>query len=364
MVLNEIGGDLREQWFLSGGGAVGVRDRGRDGDAEHLMGGDDRADRAKGGAPGKGASSRRADSGSANNRTGGGPKGRRGVPIRRGGRHGNSSAERGRWGRSWRCSRRRRRGGEPVDGTPGERLWQRDYYEHIVRSDEAMVRIVNYVLTNPVRWHLDADNPDRLVREPRAHRSRRARGSDPAILAVVWRSAEIGTARHQRHVARHRNARRRAVGAHRAAQGLRRGRLRVLTNYESAKGRILADNPRASLLIFWAALERQVRITGTVTKTSAKESESTFSRAHSRPIGAWASAQSRTVKDRAALSPDTQSWRHNMPVAPCRCRRSGADTAWRQRRSNSGRDARAGCTIDCCTSRQGAGSWSRSRLAP
>ena len=34
------------------------------------------------------------------------------------------------------------------------------------------------------------------------------------------------------------------------------------TNYESAKGRVLADNPRASLLMFWAALERQVRITG------------------------------------------------------------------------------------------------------
>ena len=74
------------------------------------------------------------------------------------------------------------------------------------------------------------------------------------------------------------------------------------TNYESAKGRTLAENPRACLLIFWGALERQVRITGTVTKTSAKESETYFeSRPFESQIGAWASAQSRTVGDRAAL---------------------------------------------------------------
>lgn len=45
--------------------------------------------------------------------------------------------------------------------TPGTRLWQRNYHEHIVRSDAAMARIVNYVLTNPLRWDLDGDNPAR-----------------------------------------------------------------------------------------------------------------------------------------------------------------------------------------------------------
>ena len=74
------------------------------------------------------------------------------------------------------------------------------------------------------------------------------------------------------------------------------------TNYESAKGRIMAENPRASLLIFWAELERQVRITGGVTRTSAEESARYFqSRPFASQIGAWASAQSRTVADRAAL---------------------------------------------------------------
>ena len=74
------------------------------------------------------------------------------------------------------------------------------------------------------------------------------------------------------------------------------------TNYESAKARDLAANPRACLLVFWAELERQVRITGRVIKTSADESEKYFqSRPFESQIGAWASAQSTTIGDRAAL---------------------------------------------------------------
>lgn len=74
------------------------------------------------------------------------------------------------------------------------------------------------------------------------------------------------------------------------------------TNYDSAKGRELAVRPRACLLFFWVELERQVRITGSVTRVSTAESDEYF---HSRPvesqIGAWASAQSTTVANRAAL---------------------------------------------------------------
>ncbi len=74
------------------------------------------------------------------------------------------------------------------------------------------------------------------------------------------------------------------------------------TNYESAKGRELAARPRACLLFFWVELERQVRITGSVSKVSPVESDEYF---HSRPvesqIGAWASAQSTTVADRGSL---------------------------------------------------------------
>ena len=74
------------------------------------------------------------------------------------------------------------------------------------------------------------------------------------------------------------------------------------TNYDSAKARDLDDNPRASLLIYWAELERQVRINGSVTRTSREESETYF---HTRPfesqVGAWASEQSRPLPARDAL---------------------------------------------------------------
>jgi pyridoxamine 5'-phosphate oxidase len=74
------------------------------------------------------------------------------------------------------------------------------------------------------------------------------------------------------------------------------------TNYESQKGREVARNPSAALLFFWPALERQVRIEGSIAMLSADESDAYFAR---RPRGhrlsAWASDQSRVVADRAAL---------------------------------------------------------------
>ncbi len=74
------------------------------------------------------------------------------------------------------------------------------------------------------------------------------------------------------------------------------------TNYESAKGRELDANPRACLLFFWSELERQVRITGSVTRTSREESEEYFqSRPFESRIGALASPQSRPVDSREAL---------------------------------------------------------------
>lgn len=40
-----------------------------------------------------------------------------------------------------------------------EPLWQRNYYEHIVRSEESLQKIREYICDNPVRWHSDPDNP-------------------------------------------------------------------------------------------------------------------------------------------------------------------------------------------------------------
>ena len=74
------------------------------------------------------------------------------------------------------------------------------------------------------------------------------------------------------------------------------------TNYESRKGRELAANPGAALLFFWPELERQVRITGAVARTTTAESDAYF---HSRPVesqvGAAISRQSRAVADRSDL---------------------------------------------------------------
>src|SRR5947208_3246126 len=60
------------------------------------------------------------------------------------------------------------------------------------------------------------------------------------------------------------------------------------TSYESRKGRELAENPRAALVLFWPTLERQVRIEGTVRRASEDESDEYFrSRPFGSQIGAW-----------------------------------------------------------------------------
>jgi len=74
------------------------------------------------------------------------------------------------------------------------------------------------------------------------------------------------------------------------------------TNYESRKGRELADNPRAALMFYWSVLGRQVRVTGAVARTSAEESAAYIrTRARGSQLSALASNQSRPVAGRAAL---------------------------------------------------------------
>jgi pyridoxamine 5'-phosphate oxidase len=74
------------------------------------------------------------------------------------------------------------------------------------------------------------------------------------------------------------------------------------TNYESRKGRELAENPHAALVFFWAELERQVRVEGTVTRLPRTQSEAYFtSRPKGHRLGAWASPQSSVVESRTIL---------------------------------------------------------------
>ena len=74
------------------------------------------------------------------------------------------------------------------------------------------------------------------------------------------------------------------------------------SNYESAKARDLAANPKVALLFPWLALERQVSAMGIAQKITATESLKYFlSRPRESQIGAWASRQSEVISTRALL---------------------------------------------------------------
>lgn len=74
------------------------------------------------------------------------------------------------------------------------------------------------------------------------------------------------------------------------------------TNYESRKGKELAENPIAALAFWWGELGRQVRIEGSVKKVSKEESADYFqSRPFDSKISAWTSRQSSVIDDRENL---------------------------------------------------------------
>jgi pyridoxamine 5'-phosphate oxidase len=74
------------------------------------------------------------------------------------------------------------------------------------------------------------------------------------------------------------------------------------TNYRSRKGTEALENPYASLVFPWFAVQRQVVVAGAAAKVSRAETEAYFaSRPRGSQLGAWASPQSRVVSDRAAL---------------------------------------------------------------
>jgi len=82
------------------------------------------------------------------------------------------------------------------------------------------------------------------------------------------------------------------------------------THYASRKGRELAENPRAALVFFWPALDRQVRVEGAVERTSREESAAYFaSRPLASRLGAWASPQSEVLSGRDQLEHAVESAR-------------------------------------------------------
>jgi pyridoxamine 5'-phosphate oxidase len=74
------------------------------------------------------------------------------------------------------------------------------------------------------------------------------------------------------------------------------------TNYRSAKAEQLDVNPYAALVFYWSQLDRQVRVEGSVVRTSEQESRDYFkTRPRESQIGAWASAQSQAISGRDVL---------------------------------------------------------------
>jgi pyridoxamine 5'-phosphate oxidase len=73
------------------------------------------------------------------------------------------------------------------------------------------------------------------------------------------------------------------------------------TNFDSAKGRHLAENPRAALVFHWLP-DRQVRVTGAVTRIDDEEANAYWrNRPRASQLSAWASRQSEVVESRNAL---------------------------------------------------------------
>ena len=50
-----------------------------------------------------------------------------------------------------------------IRNTPGHPVWQRNYYEHIIRNEEEMNRIREYIMENSLKWAEDKDNPENII---------------------------------------------------------------------------------------------------------------------------------------------------------------------------------------------------------
>lgn len=88
------------------------------------------------------------------------------------------------------------------------------------------------------------------------------------------------------------------------------------TNYESKKGRQIAENSKVSLVFFWKELQRQVCIEGIAEKIDEAASDAYFqSRPYGSRIGAWSSPQSRIIASRDILEENEANYKQMYPEA-------------------------------------------------
>ena len=137
------------------------------------------------------------------------------------------------------------------------------------------------------------------------------------------------------------------------------------TQYDSAKGRDLALNPRASLLFYWAELERQVRITGHVTRVPRAASEAYFA---TRPVesqwAAWTARQSSEIATRDDLERQFEEIKRRFAnqAVPCPPDWGGFRVDPERIEFWQGRPGRLHDRL--LYTRQIDGTWTRVRLAP
>lgn len=148
-------------------------------------------------------------------------------------------------------------------------------------------------------------------------------------------------------------------------KGLEEDGVVFYTNYDSEKGRNLADNPVAALTFWWPFLQRQVRLTGTVTRTSPEKSDQYF---HARPrgsqVGAAISPQSVILPSRQHLDQLAESFEQKVGEAtiPRPDNWGGYFVQLTQAEFWQGRENRLHDRIRYVLNSTGA--WERQRLAP
>lgn len=97
-------------------------------------------------------------------------------------------------------------------------------------------------------------------------------------------------------------------------KGIDSSGLVFFTNYESQKGRELAENPHAAIVFFWQPLGRQIRASGRVERVTQDESFEYFSSRHrGSRLGAWASRQSEPLESRKILLDRVQELSERYP---------------------------------------------------